>query len=167
MKENQKLNAKQTEFCRCFVKTRNGREAAIAAGFPIFPDKTANKLLSSVPIQKKIAALEKEEQAGEAELIAGYRRLAFGSAADAVKLVLTCDDPEAAVDTDALDLFMVSEIKRPKGGGMEIKFFDRLKALEKLSELRTGTKETAEPFYKALEKSALALQSDGESVVCE
>ena len=31
-----------------------------------------------------------------------------------------------------MDLFSVAEIKRPKDGAMEIKFFDRLKALEKL-----------------------------------
>ena len=34
-----------------------------------------------------------------------------------------------------LDLFNVSEIKRVKGGGVEVKLFDRLKALEKLFEL--------------------------------
>ena len=33
-----------------------------------------------------------------------------------------------------MDLYSVSEIKRPKDGSMEIKFFDPLKALEKLYE---------------------------------
>ena len=33
------------------------------------------------------------------------------------------------------DLFNVSEIKRVKGGGVEIKFFDRQRALERLAEL--------------------------------
>ena len=43
-----------------------------------------------------------------------------------------------------MDLFLVSEIKRPKDGSMEIKFFDRLKALEKLGaggEHETGAKQ--------------------------
>ena len=33
-----------------------------------------------------------------------------------------------------LDLFNVSELKRVKGGGVEVKFFDRQKALEKMME---------------------------------
>ena len=58
-----------------------------------------------------------------------------------------------------LDLFNVSEIKRVKGGGMEIKFFDRIKALEKLSAL--DSEQTAEPlnFYRALEESAKSVKS--------
>lgn len=165
MEKKKKLSKKQADFCRFYVKTRNGREAARAAGFPVFPEQTANKLLSEKAVQKEITALEAEEKTVEAELIAGYRRLAFGSAADAVRLLLS-ENPAAEFDLDSLDLFMVSEIKRPKTGGMEIKFFDRLKALEKLAELKGGDKETAEPFYKALEKSALALQNGGETA-CE
>ena len=55
----------------------------------------------------------------------------------------------------SLDLFNVSEIKRPKGGGMEIKFFDRLKAIDKLRELAVeqDNKEKTS-FFDALEKSA-------------
>ena len=45
---------------------------------------------------------------------AGYYRMAFGGVAG------------------EMDLFMISEIKKPKDGMLEIKFFDRLKALEKL-----------------------------------
>ena len=39
---------------------------------------------------------------------------------------------------EKLDLFNVSEIRRIKGGGVEIKIFDRLKALEKLYELENS-----------------------------
>ncbi len=53
-----------------------------------------------------------------------------------------------------LDLFNISEIKRVKGGGMEIKFFDRLKALEKLGQvISTTDKSQTQSFYDALEKS--------------
>ena len=63
--------------------------------------------------------------------------------------------------TEKLDLFNVSEIKRPKGGGLEIKFFDRLKALEHLEQLCTGGDEdSALPFYKALENSAAKVRND-------
>ena len=45
-----------------------------------------------------------------------------------------------------MDLFLVSEIKRPKDGSMEIKFFDRLKALEKLTD-DSEKEDRATPFY--------------------
>ena len=88
------------------------------------------------------------------------RRLAFGSVSDAVRLLLheAGDEP---LDLDRLDLFLVSDIKRPKGGGMEIKFFDRQKALERLEELQAGTSDGALPFYRALERSAALFSPEG------
>lgn len=59
---------------------------------------------------------------------AGYQRLAFGSICDAISLLYKSDPSKE--DLEGMDLFLVSEIKRPKDGSMEIKFFDRLKALE-------------------------------------
>lgn len=66
-------------------------------------------------------------------VISGLKRLAFGSCSDAVYLVFADELPPPDV-IDKLDLFNVSEIKRVKGGGVEVKLFDRLKALEKLFE---------------------------------
>ena len=98
--------------------------------------------------------LEKENRADENLLSAGFKRLAFGSCADAVKLILGCKDG-AVPDVDSLDLFGVSEIKYTCGKGMEIKFFDRLRALEKLSQLSdSGVNAAAASFYEALERSA-------------
>ena len=52
-----------------------------------------------------------------------------------------------------------SEIKMPKSGGIEIKFFDRLKALEKLKEIsHSSSGDSALPFYDALERSAAAVR---------
>ena len=63
------------------------------------------------------------------------------------------------VDVESLDLFNIAEIKRPKTGGLEIKFFDRIKALEKLGDiLDSAENDSARPFYNALEKSAAALE---------
>jgi hypothetical protein len=53
-----------------------------------------------------------------------------------------------------LKLFNVSEIKRPKGGGMEIKFFDRIKACERLMNQTEAKADEGMSFYQALEKSA-------------
>ena len=38
----------------------------------------------------------------------------------------------------SLDLFNVSEIKKVKGGGVEVKFFDRQKAIEKIYDYASG-----------------------------
>ncbi len=61
---------------------------------------------------------------------AGYYRMAFGGVADAIRLLYTERPDEKQLGE--MDLFMISEIKKPKDGMLEIKFFDRLKALEKL-----------------------------------
>lgn len=154
-----KLSQKQVSFCRAFVRTRNPREAATAAGFLLFPERTAEKLLSDTAVKLKIEELDRALSVQRAELIAGYRRLAFGSVADAVRLLLASDSDEP-LNPDTLDLFCVSEIKRPKGGGLEIKFFDRQKALDRLSELQEASADSALPFYKALERSAAAFRKD-------
>lgn len=155
------LSQKQLIFCRAYVRTRSPREAAVAAGFLLFPEKAAEKLLSAKPVQTKIQELEQTLSVQRAELIAGYRRLAFGSIADAVRL-LQQTDRDTPPDPDTLDLFMVSEIKRPKDGALEIKFFDRQKALDRLAELQETAEDCALPFYKALERSAAAIGKNGE-----
>ena len=66
----------------------------------------------------------------------GFRRLAFGGIHDAVRL-LFCEDVNPRTLKN-MDLFAVSEIRRPKNGGMEIRFFDRIEALRLLSELETS-----------------------------
>ena len=61
----------------------------------------------------------------------GLERLAFGCINDAVSLASSDEFPPPQKLLE-LDLFNVSEIKRVKGGGIEIKFNDRLKAMEAL-----------------------------------
>ena len=103
---------------------------------------------------QKITELEKENLADDSLVSAGFERLAFGSCADAVKLILSVNQ-DTSPDIDTLDLFNVAEIKYTCGKGMEIKFFDRLKALEKLSEIsKSGNDTGALSFYEALERSA-------------
>ena len=52
-----------------------------------------------------------------------------------------------------MNLFNISSIKKSKDGGMEIKFFDRLQALQKLEDKNEISKNDNEPFYHVLEKS--------------
>ena len=57
--------------------------------------------------------------------------------------------------------FSVSEIKRQKGGGIEVKFFDRLKALEKLESLcLSDSNDSVRAFYSAIEKGTDALKGE-------
>ncbi|CDD52605.1 terminase small subunit [Ruminococcus sp. CAG:379] len=61
-----------------------------------------------------------------------------------------------------LDLFNVSEIKKVKGGGLEIKFFDRQKALERMYEYASSADSGA--TARSL-LAALAGGGDGEDGV--
>lgn len=89
------------------------------------------------------------------KILRGYEKLAFGSVTDAVRLLFLEGD-ECRLDT--MDLFNVAEIKRPKGGGMEIKFFDRIKALQCMEAVEDGG--TSGGFLQALEAGAAHLQKE-------
>ena len=80
-------------------------------------------------------------------------QLALGKVSDAVSLLFMSSE-EALEKLPVLNLMNVSDIKMPKGGGMEIKFFDRLKAMEYLREQTASHAEEGLSFYQALEKSA-------------
>lgn len=157
------LTKKELEFCRWFARLQNSREAAVKAGFSVLPEYRALSLLSRKNIQNKIEELQNETATTDALVCAGLKRLAFGSSSDAVKLLLSADgDTPSNIDT--LDLFNVSEIKYTKGKGMEIKFFDRFKALEKLCcYTESSSQSDALSFYEALERST-AKNSDGDTV---
>ncbi len=147
------LTAKERLFCVYYAESRNGREAAARANFAL-PQRTAVRLLEKDTVRAEIADIDKARTADLSEVCAGYRRLAFGSYADALKL-LFCDEKTVAGELERLDMFSVSEIKK-KDSAIEIKFFDRLKALEHL-ENASGAAAAADgalPFYEALEKSA-------------
>ena len=88
----------------------------------------------------------------EKQIDDGLSQLAFGNVSDAVSLLYMSDE-EAVEKLSQLNLFNISEIKRPKGGGMEIKFFDRIKAFEKLRERQNERSSDDSGFFKALEKS--------------
>lgn len=60
-----------------------------------------------------------------------------------------------------MDLYNISDIKRKKGGDIEIKFFDRLKALEHLQQLACQEENNpAATLFSAIEKSACALRDE-------
>ena len=147
------LTAKEKLFCVFYAENRNAREAAAKAGFAM-PQRAAIRLLEKESVKSEIEDISSERAAGLDEVCAGYRRLAFGSYADVLRLLFT-DGKSVADELEQLDVFIVSEIKK-KDSSIEIKFFDRLKALEHLEALggKTAAADSALPFYEALEKSA-------------
>ena len=88
------------------------------------------------------------------QVLEGLAHLAFGTVQDPVRLLFCEEVPPSALKK--MDLFSISEIKRPKGGGMEIRFYDRIKALQCLAELDGGGEEGA-ALAQALEEGARAL----------
>lgn len=70
-------------------------------------------------------------------------------------------DEVSREEIEKMDLFNISEIKRKKGGDIEIKFFDRLKALEKLQDTNAiNAKPEENSLYSAIELGAKALRDD-------
>lgn len=152
-----RLNSKEKAFCRAFAEYGNSAEAAISAGFVKNSKKSGDNLLCKSKVCTEINNIclsKKQFEKNLAEI--GYRRLAFGSISDAISLLYM--DKPTKEELERMDLFLISEIKKPKDGSMEIKFFDRLKAIEKL-ECDNKT-EQAVPFYDAIMKGAEALRRD-------
>jgi len=91
---------------------------------------------------------------GRREVIEGYRKLAFGPGNDTLKL-LFFDERPCWEELEHLDIFNISEISRPKGGGMTIKFYDRVDAIERLIDIGNLAQvpEGVKMFYEAIEKS--------------
>ncbi len=92
------------------------------------------------------------------KVLGGYQKIAFGSINDPVRL-LFCEEVTPRM-LKSMDLFNVAEIRRPKGGGMEIKFFDRIRALQCMQELGAAGSSPC-GFYQALEQGAEALREKG------
>ena len=126
---------RRAAFCRWYLALGDPAEAARRAGCP--PESAADdalRFLAAPACRRMLARLSQQPALPLAQLVtAGLTRLAFGSANDAAKLVFAEDFPDSSTISQ-LDLFHVSEIRRVKGGGVEVKLFDRQKALEKLLE---------------------------------
>lgn len=153
-----KLTARELEFCRLFVNTGDAEYSAKSAGYRAESCRTGERLLCKKEVAEQIDCLLKQRERSAADMAGvGYRRLAFGNISDAVSL-LYMDNPTREKLSN-MDLFLVSEIKRPKDGSMEIKFFDRLKALEKL-EAKKEEADGAKSLFDAIDRGARSVGRD-------
>ncbi|MBO5912779.1 MAG: terminase small subunit [Clostridia bacterium] len=149
------LTKKEIEFCRYFAICRDARESAAQAGFAV-PERSGMRLLAKDSIISEIERIS-QKNTTVTSAVDGLKRIAFGSVADAVRLIL---EPEA-VDTEKLDLFMVSELKCTDKC-IEIKFFDRIKALTALLDVSSMSEDnTTSQFVDAIFKGASAIEGVG------
>ena len=160
--ENDKALFKRM-FCYYFLKFRNIKEAGIRSGFSeneaFFEGM---KILASNGTQRQLEKIKQKADFSSGLVKAGLERLAFGNINDAVKLAFS-DEGMSEKELASLDLFNVSEIKRVKGGGVEIKLFDRQKALELLWEMENTAdiSSSAESFFNAVKVGAEAIDNKG------
>ena len=84
-------------------------------------------------------------------LLFQMRRLAFAKVNDAVKLAYLPEEERDAIGR--LDLAALTEFRRSGAGTVEMKFTDRMRALERLLELSSpGGEERLEHFLRSVEE---------------
>ena len=117
----------------------------------ILEKESIPKLMLDDSIRNEIAKIyEYKKQSLSMKAGIGYERLAFGEIFDCVRLMFIKNIDDFQLSN--MNLFNISEIKRLKDGTMEIKFFDRMKALEKLEQIESKRSNSEIlPFYSALE----------------
>ena len=139
------------DFAIHYCQSRNAEESAAAVGIsPLKAKLEGLKLLGRKSVRRMVKAAEETNLISDYTVKAGLERLAFGRINDAVELVFAEEVTPAKIRQ--ADLYNVSEIKKIKGGGVEIKFFDRQKALERLEELneKIQTRGNAQALVQAL-----------------
>lgn len=144
-------------FCIFVARGFEPEEAAVRSGIPINgdPARTACLLLGEYGLRRRIARLTKALAfcAPAARARSGLERLALGAGYGREEVQLA--DGADPLPPDLL--FHLAEVKYPKGGGVELKFFDRLKALSLLAGLEGEGGEAESPLLDALSRSANAL----------
>lgn len=152
------LKKKEILFCQQYLKTGNAKESAILSGYTLSPERKSTELLAKKEICQEIDKLYSEKKKNFIYRAAiGYERLAFGNISDAVRLIYS--EKLHFEEIEKMDLFNIAEIKKPRDGALEIKFFDRLRALEKLEQLDSNESSEQKSFYTALENSIEKLKS--------
>ena len=139
------MEKKQNEgpFCRAYLRTMDPERAAAESGcmdgFSMLRRKTVRERLERM---REAAAGQLRRE----DVLRRLAELAFGRANDGVRLALRPGE----TDPEGLDLSAVSELK-VTDKGVELKFVDRVRALEALCGLLGGdTGRGAEELLQAL-----------------
>ena len=151
------MKTKEKEFCRLMAVGGDPLTAARKAGIR-HPEQKWQALVCREDIAAEIRKNAKALRAVyEDTAVCSLYRLSLGRPNDALRL-LYHEDPTDG-ELDALDLTSVAEIKRTKDKSVEIKFFDRIKATDKLHEVMnsSGESNSAGGLLEAMRLSAETL----------
>jgi hypothetical protein len=143
--EKAKTSECRKRFCRAYLRTLDPQRAAQEAGVP---DGWA--MLRDRAVRKRLGQMRESmaEQIRREDAVRRLAELAFGRANDGAALAM--GSAEERQDVRALDLSAVSELK-VTDKGVEIKFLDRVRALETLCGLLENDDDAAASFFQALE----------------
>lgn len=127
------MKPREKEFCHYTAVVGDPERAAALAGYK-HPSSAWQELIIRREIVDEIGRrAEAMQRIYRATALSGLYRLAVGDISDAMTLLYK--DSVTKEDLAELDLSCVAEIKRTKDKSMEIKFFDRIKAMSMLNDL--------------------------------
>ena len=135
--------AGEKAFCRAYLRRFDVRGAAREAGVD---DGWA--LLRKKSVQKELERLRASGGVCREDVLRKLSEIVFGRANDAVKLALGAEISDR--ELDELELGALTEFKRGSNGAAEVKFVDRVKALELLCSLLGSDEGDAAEFLRAL-----------------
>lgn len=140
------MTAKEKLFCTYYLTFHSPYTAAKRAGYKQNECEKAELLLGREDIRRYLTELDEKSDAVSLtkSAIRGLERLAFSETPQI----------DALFDGEG-DLYCVSEIKKNEKGTIEIKFFDRIRALSTLYEIGRNIDEMSSvPFFEALSNAA-------------
>ena len=138
---NPNLPSEKRRFAAAYLRCFDAEAAAQTIG-----RSDGIRMLTTPAVQRELELQRGQCDICRADIVRRLAQLAFGRANDCVKLVLQ-DAPEV----DALDLSLLSQVKRNDKGTVEVKLIDRIRALEQLMTLGTQSTDCAEAFFAAAE----------------
>ena len=138
---NPNLPSEKRRFAAAYLRCFDAEAAAQTIG-----RSDGIRMLTTPAVQRELELQRGQCDICRADIVRRLAQLAFGRANDCVKLVL-----QEAPEVDALDLSLLSEVKRNEKGTVEVKLIDRIRALEQLMTLGTQSTDCAEAFFAAAE----------------
>ena len=138
---NPNLPSEKRRFAAAYLRCFDAEAAAQTIG-----RSDGIRMLTTPAVQRELELQRGQCDICRADIVRRLAQLAFGRANDCVKLVL-----QEAPEVDALDLSLLSEVKRNDKGTVEVKLIDRIRALEQLRTLGTQSTDCAEAFFAAAE----------------
>ncbi len=139
----EKMSREDSErFCRVYLQTMDPARAAEKIG-----RTDGEALLKDAGVKKTLRTWREGEGVCRADVVRRLCELAFGRANDVVELALSGREQ---MNLGSMDLSAVAECK-VTDKGMEVKFIDRVRALEVLWGLLEDGDNRAERFLQALE----------------